>query len=126
MFRRKGMQGVERETLSGGERRQGRRPWSGWRACDAGAGEVDEDAAGEMVAEGDRAGIEGLGGGRAWRRQMSAFLVSDTAEKGRYGDSNHVDAGRESAPDHRPLAAKSVRKIRSKRRELPVYSGRVG
>ncbi len=26
-----------------------------------------------MVAEGDRAGIEGLSGGRTWRAQMSAF-----------------------------------------------------
>lgn len=41
MFCRNSMQGVERETLSGGERRQGRRPWSRWRSCDAGAGEVD-------------------------------------------------------------------------------------
>lgn len=66
MFHRKGMQGIECETLSRGERREGRRSWSRWRSCDASAGEVDQDAAGEMVGKDDRAGIERLGGRRAW------------------------------------------------------------
>ena len=71
MFRSESVQSVERETLSRSERRKGRRARSGWRSSDAGAGEVDEDPAGEMVGEGDRAGIEGLGGRRAWKTDVS-------------------------------------------------------
>lgn len=65
MFHGQSMQGVECKTLSRGERREGRRSWSRWRSCDASAGEVDQDSLGGMVGEGDRAGIERLGGRRA-------------------------------------------------------------
>lgn len=125
MFRSESVQGVERETLSRGERREGRRSRSRRGSCDAGAGEVDQDAAGEMIGEGDRAGIEGLGGRRAWETDVSVRLAI-TAEWQRAAATSHrVDAGGDSVPNHGPIAAKSVRELWSERCELLVHSVRV-
>ena len=121
------VQGVEREALGWGQGRQGRRSGRRGRSGDAGAGEVDEDAAGEMVGEGDGAGIEGLGGRRALERSKTLALRSAMAADWSARKKRFVfwlmPLEECPVPDHRPIAAESVRKFRSERRELLVYGG---
>jgi len=54
------VQGIERLPLGLGERREGRRTWSGRRARDTRSGAIDEGTAGFLLWEDDRALIESL------------------------------------------------------------------
>lgn len=65
------MQGVEGAALGRGEGWEGGGAGGGRGTGDAGTGAVDEDAARDVVGEGDGAGVEGARGRRAAEAAVS-------------------------------------------------------